>query len=90
MTKFEKITTAFAAIDAAVAIMLLTLGKHPVLAATLSALAAANFTQVACNIDLRKAEKQNQMLSELVGIFLEINTETDEEEQDEDEEAENV
>ena len=90
MTKFDKITAVFAAIDAALAIMLLTLGKYPVLATTLSALAAANFTQVVCNIDLRKAEKQNQALSQLVDIFLGFSDEEDEERHDEDEEAENV
>lgn len=90
MTKFDKIAIAFAAIDTTLAIMLLNFGKHPVLAAALSAFGAANFTQVVCNISLRKAEKQNQALSQLVDIFLEFSDEEDEERHDEDEEAENV
>ena len=90
MTKFDKIGIILSAIDTTLAITLLNFGEHPVLAAALSAAGAANFTQVLCNISLRKAEKKNQALSDFMDLILENISVVSEEGDSEDEKTEKV
>ena len=79
MTKFDKTMIVLSAIDAGLAVAHIAIGEHPVLAAALSAAASAGITQVLCNVNRRKLERQNQALELLLDEALDLIVDTIEE-----------